>query len=274
MLRPPLLASNTVDTSDDTIGRSLSSSDFVLDSSDDSNVAEESDEGGAMEDLEIDVAQQGGTEDEEDEETEVILSDSYDDDLDPNSDEQQNTSSNEISTALIRAISFFLLFFQLKFRVPDRAINFLLSFLKGFLSALIVLIPSCQVISTIHRNIPKCLQSLRQRFSSCRNKTTMFVVCPKCCSLYKLDDCIIVSRGVPSSKTCSFVQFPNHPQKRRRAPCGTALMKKTKFGSNYKLVPKKTFTYNQGFIQRGGCPGISPPKVQFPPPQEFHITMS
>ena len=22
----------------------------------------------------------------------------------------------------------------------------------------------------------------------------------------------------------------------------------------------------QGFIQRGGCPGISPPKVQFPPP--------
>ena len=108
----------------------------------------------------------------------VIVSDSYDDDLDPNSDEQQNTSSNEISTALIRAISLFLLFFQLKFHVPDCAINFLLSFLKGFLSTLIVLIPSCQAISTIHRNIPICLQSLRQRSSSCRNKTTMFVVCP------------------------------------------------------------------------------------------------
>ena len=32
---------------------------------------------------------------------------------------------------------------------------------------------------------------------------------------------------------------------------------------------------NQGFIQRGGCPGISPPQGPvFPPPQEFHITMS
>ena len=111
MLRPPLLASNPVDTSDSTIGRSLSSSDFVQDSSTDPIVVEESDDGGAMEDLGIDVTQQGATEDEDDEETEIILTDSYDDDLDPNAVEQQNTISNETSTALIRAISFFYYFF-------------------------------------------------------------------------------------------------------------------------------------------------------------------
>ena len=46
------------------------------------------------------------------------------------------------------------------------------------------------------------------------------------------------------SKTCSYVEFPNHPQKRRRGACGATLMKKVKYGAAYKLVSVKTFLYN------------------------------
>ena len=130
------------------------------------------------------------------------------------------------------------------FRFPDRAITFLLSFLKALLSSLVSFIPSCQPLSMILQSIPKSLQSLRQMFSSGNRSITEFVVCPKCSSLYKMSDCIEVKRGVSSSKACNYVAFPNHTQRRRRAPCGALLMKTIKFGSNCKLVPKIFFTYN------------------------------
>ena len=68
----------------------------------------------------------------------------------------------------------------------------------------------------------------------------------------------MVSRGVLISKTCSYVEFPNHPQKRHRSACGATLMKKVKYGAAYKLVPVKTFLYNsviealKGIVRRNG----------------------
>ena len=44
--------------------------------------------------------------------------------------------------------------------------------------------------------------------------------------------------------TCSFVQFPNHPQERYRVPCGTLLMKTVKTsGNKLKLVPHLVYCY-------------------------------
>ena len=60
---------------------------------------------------------------------------------------------------------------------------------------------------------------------------TEYVVCPKCSTLYEASECSMVSHDVLISKTCSYVEFPNHPQKRRRAACGATLMKKVKYGA-------------------------------------------
>ena len=51
------------------------------------------------------------------------------------------------------------------------------------------------------------------------------------------------SSGVVSF-TCSYVQFPSHPQPHCRVKCGAELMKKVKTGLKYKLVPKKLYVYS------------------------------
>jgi len=130
----------------------------------------------------------------------------------------------------------------LKFRIPDRAILFLLSFLKDVLLSLISLIPSSHLLLQIHQNFPLSLRALRQRFSVNRS-VTEFVVCTKCSTLYKLEDCTEKSGNDVVSRKCS---FPDHPQRSRRAPCGNVLMKKIKYGTQFKLVPRKTFLYNSG----------------------------
>ena len=90
------------------------------------------------------------------------------------------------------------------------------------------------------------------------NGVTVYVVCPKCSTLYRSSECSMLSRGILVSKTCSYVEFPNHPQRQGRAACGAIIMKKVKSGAAYKLVPVKTFLYNgviealKGFVQLNG----------------------
>ncbi|XP_077996898.1 uncharacterized protein LOC144450190 isoform X2 [Glandiceps talaboti] len=52
------------------------------------------------------------------------------------------------------------------------------------------------------------------------------------------------SRGKKKSRTCSNVSFPNHPQRKKRRPCGAYLMKKVrgKNGGEY-LYPKRLYCY-------------------------------
>ena len=51
-------------------------------------------------------------------------------------------------------------------------------------------------------------------------------MCTKCSILYNLEDCTVKSW---SDGKCSFVEFPDHPQRSCRAPCGNVLMKKVKY---------------------------------------------
>ena len=155
--------------------------------------------------------------------------------------QEQTRNDDRLINSILKAISFTLLFFQLKFRVPDRAIIFLLSFLKGLIRSLISMIPSCQPLQQIYECFPQSLHSLRQRFSASNCSLTEFVVCPKCSTLYTRDECFVMAGNSMVSKTCSFIEFPNHPQRHRRTPCGTLLMKQVKYGSALKLLLKKTF---------------------------------
>ena len=66
-------------------------------------------------------------------------------------------------------------------------------------------------------------------FASCLHafpRFTLFgMVCPKCDSIYKLEECIIRSETQLMSQRCSYVAFRNHPQRRYRLPCNTILLK-------------------------------------------------
>lgn len=111
----------------------------------------------------------------------------------------------------MRAISYFLF---LKYRVSDRAISLLLTFIKGFVHAVISLVLTCSsALSIVYQSIPCSLKSLRQTFTSGMNGVTMYVMCPKCSTLYGSSDCSMLSRGILVSKTCSYVEFPNYPQR-------------------------------------------------------------
>ena len=159
--------------------------------------------------------------------------------------EMQVRSDDGSVNSTLKAVSFILLVFQLKFRVADRAITFLLSFLRGLICSLISMIPCSVPLEQIYECFPKSLHSLRQQFSAkCYGGVTDFVVCPKCSTLYTRDECIVTIENSMISKTCSFIEFPNHPQRHRIFPCGDLLMKQVKYGSAIKLVPKKTYTYN------------------------------
>ena len=64
-------------------------------------------------------------------------------------------------------------------------------------------------------------------------------MCPKCSALYELKATL-----PEGSVTCSFIEFPNHPQRKRRSKCNTLLMKQVKYGSTRKFIPRKTFWCN------------------------------
>lgn len=158
--------------------------------------------------------------------------------------QEQTRNDNVHINSILKAVSFILLFFQLKFGVPDRAIIFLVSFLKGLIRSFISMIPSSEILQQLYECFPQSLQSLRQRFSANNSSLTEFVICPKCSTLYTRDECVVRVGNSTVSKTCSFIEFPNHSQRHRRSPCGALLMKQIKYGSTIKLLPKKTFLYN------------------------------
>ncbi len=76
-----------------------------------------------------------------------------------------------------------------------------------------------------------------------KKEHTEYVVCPRCYSLHVLNNCSERVGGVDVSKRCSFVPYPNHPQHKRRRPCGALLMQTVRRGSQTKLEPFLTFCY-------------------------------
>ena len=70
-----------------------------------------------------------------------------------------------------------------------------------------------------------------------------FIVCQKCHKLYYYDQCMIVTGSQTSSKVCSYVAFPNHPQISRRKQCGCLLLKSIERRSKKCLYPFKVYCY-------------------------------
>jgi len=52
-----------------------------------------------------------------------------------------------------------------------------------------------------------------------------YVSCKKCSSIYTYQDSSHMERNMRVSQKCSYVMFPNHPQRRFRKTCDFTLMK-------------------------------------------------
>ena len=70
----------------------------------------------------------------------------------------------------------------------------------------------------------------------------LYVVCPKCNLVYQSKNCVEYQFGQLKSVKCSYVEFPNHPHKQKRAPCGAILCdEKLSINNTIRLIPKKVY---------------------------------
>ena len=89
--------------------------------------------------------------------------------------------------------------------------------------------------------------NLRQARTQAGGRQTFvqYVCCPKCCSIYPKEQCVLKDRkGNISCASCSHVRFPAHPQHSKRLPCGTPLMKQLcTCSGNIILRPYMVYCY-------------------------------
>ena len=158
------------------------------------------------------------------------------DDCSNSSDEETaHTDFNEKKVVL--GICLFLNFFQVFYKVSERAILALILFLKTLMSFF--------GLDGIAALLPKPLHSVKKALRNFQQQSVVdYVVCPKCNSLYLIEHCIVGCKGREESRLCEYVEYPRHTQLSRRNKCNTPLLKRVLFGKGGKLVPRKSFVYN------------------------------
>lgn len=131
------------------------------------------------------------------------------------------------------------------FSISDKAIGLLLKFIFTLFKVLGILVSS-NVVKSIAAQMPGSLYLLKNyNLESKEQQFISYVTCPSCYSLYKYNDCLGVDEtGDLSPKRCTFVKFPDHPQRNRRLPCNTPLLKKVNMsGGKVKYVPRYSYSY-------------------------------
>lgn len=91
------------------------------------------------------------------------------------------------------------------------------------------------------QSIPGCYSYLQLNSTPYKEYT----VCPTCQMLYDQELQALVTRTGTSyqSIACSFVEFPNHPQRRYRLPCNTILLNNVKRRKEHMFRPRKIYYY-------------------------------
>ena len=146
---------------------------------------------------------------------------------------------------LMEAYLRFILLWQTMFRLSDVGLGVLLA----FLATLMRILASTFHISPLKdfaSHMPKTVRAARTFLGRSQDQFTKWACCPSCSALYQLDKCTVqLPDGTKSSRKCSHIRFPNHPQARFRRPCGTVLMKtvRTSSGTTY-LYPRQMYCYN------------------------------
>ena len=152
--------------------------------------------------------------------------------------------SDAVDNGLVKTVKWVLMFLLLWasfYGVSANALDHLIHFLHHLfqslaqysvgIAALAAFFPSSYYLAQKHLLLDK-------------DNFSRFVICPSCNSLYHFRECYeqVGSRLLP--KTCSFVSFPEHPQRSRRKACNHRLVKevKSKDGSS-RLYPIKVYCF-------------------------------
>ena len=95
------------------------------------------------------------------------------------------------------------------------------------------------LLASISFIFPKSLRSLRNILRVNRNSFIKFVVCPKCHSIYNLDDVLTTIENV-----CTYCEYPQHPHRACRKPCGSPLVARIKLkDGSLRAYPHKIYCY-------------------------------
>mgnify|MGYP002803532383 CR=1 FL=1 len=135
---------------------------------------------------------------------------------------------NETCSDIIAALSFFILLWQRCFSVSGVAISAVLKFFK-MIFVMIGDLTGLELVKTIGNQFPTSLKTIKKLLGVNGNEFRTCAVCPKCNAIYEKQSCTkTLPDGRVVSRTCTNVEWPNHPRKDNQSPCGEKLMKKVR----------------------------------------------
>ena len=156
----------------------------------------------------------------------------------------EETYTNSKEYRLIRSYIMFLFTWQTLFRVSDTGMGVMFVFIAVLLGLLVSRL-NITTLSDFVELLPRSVTAAKKFIGHFSDEFSKYASCPKCHSIYALDTCKITQPDKTiASRTCSFIEFPNHPHASRRKRCDTPLMKKirTSFG-NTSLYPRQLYCY-------------------------------
>lgn len=162
------------------------------------------------------------------------------DDFEPNmvTPMQLNEKSHPEASNLVKWIVRFVSFMQAVYQLSDKVTELWIKFLSVLFLVLGRFSPICQ---TIAHTLPKTFRSFT---NSVNLKFRRYVVCKTCYQVYSFDNCIA------TSKSCSYIAFPNHPHFSVRQPCNTLLLKTVELSSGKQFFyPFLTYCYMSLFAK-------------------------
>ena len=165
-----------------------------------------------------------------------------------------NKSSTQALTTLLQWFVYFLLLWQATCKISDNGLEWLLWFVFQFLHIMGITCKS-EYVCQLAVMLPSSLYLLQQFVDFKRDNFVKFTVCPKCASLYQLENCTRHVGDQIVSSMCTYKPF------RSKRECGAALAQKVVLGSGkVYFYPHKLYCFNsvidqvEGLLRRPGVP--------------------
>ena len=135
----------------------------------------------------------------------------------------------------------FLCIWSTYFSLSDYCMGVLVTAFHAIFRVAGILHPTFSILAD---RFPSTVTKMYEYLGLNSNDFVKYVVCPKCEALYKYEECFVFRLGRNQALTCQHVEFPNHRQRWRRAPCKGQLLKEvTLKDGKVKLYPLKTYCY-------------------------------
>ena len=164
------------------------------------------------------------------------------DESDVEVDDSITDENHPQAKSFVRWIAALILGFQAAHVLPYNATQWLFTFLHVLFTTLRTVRPAPFILAVCTLLLGSLYLAWRLLIVD-EDEFIRYVVCPKCDSIYRFEECIVKSGTRLLSKRCSYVAFKNHPQRRYRAPCNTLLKTVTLKGGKKKLVARKEYPY-------------------------------